>query len=107
MVNEYGRQTGERVLDELPFGIWVAQAPTGEVLYTNQSFRSIVGMGAVSGADIGAAPAAYGIFDRLGSLYPVENLPFSRALARGEPVIVDDLVIHRGDACGLRPKRAA
>ncbi|MEA2699637.1 MAG: hypothetical protein QOI66_3908, partial [Myxococcales bacterium] len=96
-MNEYGRQTGERVLDELPLGIWVAKAPTGEVLYSNHSFKVILGMSAVSGVDIAAAPATYGIFDREGNLYPVENLPFSRALASGQPVVVDDLVIQRGD----------
>ncbi|HEX3694073.1 MAG TPA: ATP-binding protein [Polyangia bacterium] len=96
-MSEYGRQTGERVLDEIPFGIWVAKAPTGEVLYANQSFQSIMGMAAVKGAGIAAAPAAYGIFDRQGNLYPVEKLPFSRALTSGAPVMVDDLVIHRGD----------
>ena len=96
-MNEYGRQTGERVLDELPFGIWVAKAPTGEVLYANQSFQAIMGMSAVNGVDIVAAPATYGIFDREGKLYPVENLPFSRAVAGGKPVVVDDLVIHRSD----------
>jgi len=51
-VNEASQKTRQRVLDELPFGIWVARAPTGDVLYTNQSFRTIIGMDAVSGGDI-------------------------------------------------------
>ncbi|HXK18695.1 MAG TPA: PAS domain-containing protein, partial [Polyangiaceae bacterium] len=92
-----GWPTHERVLDELPFGIWVARAPTGEGLYANASFRAILGMGAVSGADIAAAPATYGIFDRQGNPYPAEKLSFSRALATGGPVVVDDLVVHRHD----------
>jgi two-component system cell cycle sensor histidine kinase/response regulator CckA len=96
-MDDYGSQTREGAFDELPLGIWVARAPTGDVLYTNQAFRTIMGMEAVGSADIAAAPAVYGIFDREGKLYPVENLPFSVALARGEPVVVDDLVIHRGD----------
>jgi PAS domain S-box-containing protein len=96
-MHEYGRQTGERVLDEIPFGVWVARAPSGEVIYTNQAFRRIMGMEAVAGVDIAGAPATYGIYDRQGQSYPVEGLPFSRALQRGEPVVVDDLVIHRGD----------
>jgi len=96
-MHEYGRQTGEQVLDELPFGVWVARAPSGEVIYANRAFQTIMGMEAVPGVDIGAAPATYGIFDRQGGSYPVEDLPFSRALRRGEPVVVDDLVIHRRD----------
>ena len=96
-MSECGRHAGERALDELPVGIWVARVPTGEVLYTNQSFGRILGMPAVVGVDIAAAPTSYGIFDREGNLYPADKLPFSRALASGEPVVVDDLVIHRGD----------
>jgi signal transduction histidine kinase len=86
-----------RVFDEFPLGILVARAPTGEALCTNRSFRTIMGMAAVSGADVGVATATDGIFDRQGNSYPVEKLPFSRALAHGGPVVVDDLVIHRRD----------
>jgi two-component system cell cycle sensor histidine kinase/response regulator CckA len=97
IVTEYGRQTGERVLDELPVGIWVGRASTGEVLYTNAAFRTIVGAEARAGDNIAAVPAAYGLHDRAGNAYSVERLAFSRAAARGEPVVVDDLVIHRRD----------
>jgi len=96
-MQDYGRQTGERVLDEIPFGVWVARAPTGEAIYSNEAFRRIMGMEAVDGVDIAGAPAAYGIFDRQGQPYPVEGLPFSRALQTGASVVVDDLVIHRRD----------
>jgi PAS domain S-box-containing protein len=85
------------ILAHLPVGVWVARAPTGEVLYTNQSFQATLGMGGVPGVDIEGAPAVYGIYDRAGNLYPVENLPFSRALATGRTVTVEDLVIHRAD----------
>ena len=66
----------------LPVGLWVARAPTGEVLYTNEWFQRIMGMGAV-GVNIEGAPAAYRIHDRAGNPYPVERLPFSRALRPG------------------------
>ena len=42
-MSDYGRQSGEHVLDEVPCGIWVARAPSGEVLYTNQALRKMVG----------------------------------------------------------------
>jgi PAS domain S-box-containing protein len=95
-MNEDALETSERVLDEFPFGIWVARASTGEVLYKNQSFRAITGVEAV-GDDLAPAAVPYDIFDRQGNPYPVEDLPFRRALARGEPVVVDDLVVHRRD----------
>jgi two-component system cell cycle sensor histidine kinase/response regulator CckA len=97
VVTAYGSQTGEHVLDELAFGVWVARAPNGETLYANRAFRTIMGMDAVADADISTVPAIYGIHDRQGKLYAAEALPFSRALARGESVVVDDLVVHRRD----------
>jgi PAS domain S-box-containing protein len=89
-VNEYGRRAGERVLDELPFGIWVGRPSTGEVLYTNQAYLEIMGVT----PDSVDTPAVY---DRQGKLCTAEDLPFRRVLASGKAVIVDDLVVHRRD----------
>jgi PAS domain S-box-containing protein len=86
-----------RVLENLPVGVWVGRVPTGEVAYANREFRAILGMDAVVGVGIEGAPATYGIFDRLGRPFPVEQLPFSRVVATGRPATVDGLVIHRPD----------
>jgi two-component system cell cycle sensor histidine kinase/response regulator CckA len=86
-VNEPGLQVGAPLLDEMPVGVWVARAPGCEVLYTNQWIQRVMG----------TDRTAYAIHDRQGKLYPVDRLPFKRALASGEPVVVDDLVIHRHD----------
>jgi len=93
---DYRRQTGEQVLDELPYGVWVAKAPSGEVLFANKAFRTLIG-DHVAPSGIEGAPAAYGIFDRQGRPYLAKNLSSARALETGAPVIVDDIVIHRGD----------
>jgi signal transduction histidine kinase/CheY-like chemotaxis protein len=85
------------VLDKLPLGIWVARAPHGEVEYANDAFREILGKPAVKESRISDASATYGIFDKSGKPYPLELLPFSRALASRAPVVVDDIVIHRPD----------
>ncbi|HVU50157.1 MAG TPA: ATP-binding protein [Polyangia bacterium] len=92
---DYGRQTGKQVLDELPFPVWVAKAPAGEVLYANKAFRALIGEGIA--ADIEGAPAAYGIFDRQGRPYAAKGLASARAIQTGQPVVVDDIVIHRRD----------
>jgi len=84
------------ILGHLPLGVWVARAPSGEVVYVNAAFRSILGMDAVEGVTIQGAPATYGITDRAGNSYPVEGLPFSRVVATGQPAVVEDLVIDRG-----------
>jgi two-component system, cell cycle sensor histidine kinase and response regulator CckA len=96
-VGDPGEAFEELILANLPVGLWVARAPSGESVYVNSAFNQILGMGGVAGLDIGEAPATYGIHDRQGNLYPVEKLPFSRALHEGKPVVVDDLVIHRQD----------
>jgi signal transduction histidine kinase len=87
----------ERILDALPVGVWVGRFPTGDVVYANPEFGKIMGMDAAPGVPIEGAPAAYGIFDRAGRPYPVDQLPFSRVAASGQPVVVDDIVVHRPD----------
>src|SRR5688500_14926427 len=85
------------ILDELPLGVWVARAPDGQVEYVNRAFRDIMGMPAVPESRIGDAPSTYGIFDGEGKPFPVQELPFSKALAVGRAVQVDGIVIHRPD----------
>jgi two-component system, cell cycle sensor histidine kinase and response regulator CckA len=85
------------ILDNLPLGVWVARAPDGVVAYSNPAFEEILGIPAVPNSPIEDAPATYNIFDRAGTPYLVEKLPFSRALAQRARVTVDDAVIHRPD----------
>jgi len=85
------------ILEALPVGVWVAQVPSGQVVYANPEFRNIMGMDAVEESRIRDAPATYGIFDLEGRPYPVDRLPFSRVVMTGRAVTVDDLVIHRAD----------
>lgn len=93
------------MLDDLPLGVWVARAPEGSAVYANRAFREILGMEAVSSSVIGDVPVTYRVHDTAGNRYPVERLPFSRALATGERVVVDDMVIHRHDGTNV-PVRA-
>ena len=102
-MNDYGSRTGEHVLDEVPFAIWVRDASTGAVLYTNRAFHTLMEVD-VATYDTSPKSCAVRFFDRQGRPYPIEDLPFPRALAQGEPVVVDDLAIHRtsGDRIYLR-----
>jgi PAS domain S-box-containing protein len=85
------------ILERLPVGVWVAQVPAGEVTYANPEFRTIMGMDAVPESRASDAPQTYGIFDRTGSSYPVDKLPFSRVVASGQAASADDIVVHRAD----------
>jgi PAS domain S-box-containing protein len=91
-----GRRTFGEVLDQVPFGVWVARAPSGEVLYSNKAFREFIGHTDIP-ANLEGAPAAYGIFDREGRPYQSKNLSSARAMQSGEPAVIDDVVIHRRD----------
>jgi PAS domain S-box-containing protein len=90
-------ESENRFLDELPLGLWVGLAPDGQVAYTNAAFREIMAMSPVSESRVGDIPSTYRIYDRNGSPYPVDGLPFSRVLATGQAAVVDDMVIHRAD----------
>ncbi|MBL8909983.1 MAG: response regulator, partial [Archangium sp.] len=83
--------------DDLPVGIWVARAPGGEFVYANRMFATLMGTGGISEATVGGYSEPYGIFTRDGKPYPEDRLPFVRALAEKQVVVVDDLRIHRPD----------
>jgi two-component system, cell cycle sensor histidine kinase and response regulator CckA len=85
------------ILDELPMGVWVARAPSGELAYANRAFAAIMGMGARDDVRAGEYTPAYRLRDREGRPFPEERLPFVQALARRETVVVDDIVIERAD----------
>ena len=84
------------VVDDLPLGLCVLN-PSGEVLYTNKAYLTILGMDQVPDTTVETVQAVYGIFDRQGRPYPIEKLPLSLVLAQRRPVVVDDLVVHRPD----------
>jgi two-component system cell cycle sensor histidine kinase/response regulator CckA len=85
------------IADGLPCGVWVASAPDGGFVYSNDAFEDIMGMGPVPEAGAGGYTVPYGIYGRDGALYPENRLPFVRALQERTTVVVDDLVIHRRD----------
>jgi two-component system cell cycle sensor histidine kinase/response regulator CckA len=85
------------LVDDLPVGLWVARAPSGAFVYANRQFEQIMGMPARSDVAVGEYSAPYGIRTRDGQPYPEARMPFVRALAERQIVVVDDLTIHRGD----------
>jgi two-component system, cell cycle sensor histidine kinase and response regulator CckA len=84
------------ILDDLPVGVWVGKIPDGAPAYANKMFQRIMGMPPAD-VPVREAPRTYGIVDREGQPYPVEKLPFARAVETRGPVVVDDVVIRRPD----------
>ncbi len=83
--------------EELPVGIWVARAPSGQFVYANRTFTNIMGLAPIEVQKAGDFSRPYGIYTRTGELYPENRLPFVRALEEKQVVIVDDITIHRPD----------
>jgi signal transduction histidine kinase/CheY-like chemotaxis protein len=83
------------MFDDLPVGVWVGSVPDGATVYANKMCERIFGMAPVPASRIEDIPTTYGIVNRSGQPYPVEQLPFMRVLATRAPVVVDDLVARR------------
>ena len=84
------------ILEEHPVGIWVAPAPSCEVVYTNRAFAKLVAL--PPGTDPHAKQGRHFRFeDRDGRPFPLDRLPAIQAIRRRETVAVEDLVIARDD----------
>ncbi|MCC7537794.1 MAG: PAS domain-containing protein [Deltaproteobacteria bacterium] len=90
-------QLARAILDDLPIGVWVARAPSGELLFANRTFGEIMGMAARDDVRVGEYGSPYGIRTRDGSAYPEQRMPFVQALQARRLVTLDDIVIHRHD----------
>ena len=76
---------------------WVARAPSGVEVYANRRFAEIMGTGVKKDVSVGGYSQPYGILTRDGKPYPEERLPFVRAIAEKQVVVVDDITIRRPD----------
>jgi two-component system, cell cycle sensor histidine kinase and response regulator CckA len=85
------------IADGLPVGILVLSAPNGAFVYANRAFSEIVGMPARPDIEAGAFARSYRLHTRDGAPYPEDQFLFARALREKADVIVDDVVVHRGD----------
>ncbi len=85
------------IADDLPVAIWLGAVPSGEVVYVNNAFEAILGMGPPEGAAAGNYVAPYSVHTRSGEVYPESQMPYERVLRARDTVVIDDLVIHRGE----------
>lgn len=85
-----------RFLETIPIGVAVHQAD-GRIHYINQAGLNLLKHSEVQPAESTELTTTYGVY-QVGTdqLYPVENLPSTRALA-GEEVLVEDIEIRDGE----------
>src|SRR5690554_683498 len=85
----------EAVLQQVPFGIMIAEAPSGRLLFCNQAARTLLRHDLVQAEGL-EDYAAYGAIHKNGSPYAKEEYPLARAL-RGQKVRQEELWYCRGD----------
>ncbi|HSU14074.1 ATP-binding protein [Longimicrobium sp.] len=86
------------VLDTLPVGVIVAQAPTGRITYINPAGVALGGRPAdeLAAGELVEYPARWQTFRLTGEPFPAGELPLTRAL-RGEPARDVEIVLRPAD----------
>ena len=80
----------ETVLDQMPAGVIVARAPSGEVFLTNKEAERVLQEPVHPLRDINGY-AKYHVFRPDGSAYRAEDLPLARSILRGEVVLREEV----------------
>ncbi|MEZ4658201.1 MAG: PAS domain S-box protein [Caldilineaceae bacterium] len=91
------RQTLQTVLENIPAGVWVVEAPNAKPILTNSYARRIFGSLLDANVEPHELAEAYGAY-RYGAdeLYPIEQMPVVRAMS-GESHAIDDMEIRYRD----------
>ncbi len=84
------------VLEQLPVGVTIAEAPSGRLLFHNARAEHILGHPPLPAETIGAY-RQYGALHADGTPYAPEEHPLSRALLHGEQVEAEQMRYHRGN----------
>jgi PAS domain S-box-containing protein len=93
---ERERQQLRAVLEQLPLGVLIAEAPSGRVVLGNHRLEEILG-GPLSLALDVAHDGDSGCFHPDGRPYAPEELPLTRAVVHGERVIAQAVDVRRRD----------
>ena len=92
---ENEQRTLQAIFQSMPAGIFVAEAPSGRPLLTNELATEILGRGLAPNASKDTLAEVYDAYVYgTDDLYPVERLPLVRAMY-GEQVTVEDMEVRR------------
>lgn len=90
------RAVADAVLDQMPTGVWISEAPSGRIVYTNPQLERLLGHapraleGWMEYAGLGGVHAD-------GRPYAADEYPAARVLLTGQPHRIADLRYRRGD----------
>jgi GAF domain-containing protein len=91
------RSTLQAVLQSIPAGVFVAEAPTGRPLLSNQQAQEMLGRGIAPDAGTEELAQVYSAYRHgTNELYPPAEMPLVRGMF-GEVTSVDDMEIRRPD----------
>jgi PAS domain S-box-containing protein len=92
--NERGRL--EAVLQQMPAGVLIAEAPSGRLLLGNQQVEDIWRHPFVASEDIEHYKDYRG-FHEDGRPYQPDEWPLARSISTGETIAGEEIIFHRGD----------
>ncbi|GIK38706.1 MAG: hypothetical protein BroJett011_25390 [Chloroflexota bacterium] len=89
------RRTLQAVLDNMPAGVFVAEAPSGKPLLANEQVKQLLGRGIALDVNKKETAEMYATY-RYGTdtLYPPDQTPLARGLL-GESITIDDMEVRR------------
>ncbi|MCT7954335.1 PAS domain S-box protein [Laspinema palackyanum] len=95
---ESQQQLLSAVLQQMPAGAIVAEAPSGQLVLMNQQVREILGIAVTPLITIpDYLHTSYQIFHPDGQPYNPEALPLTRSISLGEVIVEEELEIRRAD----------
>ena len=87
----------EALFNISPVGVLVFDAKTGVLVSANDEARRVIGKLNKTGSSIGEILEVITLRRMDGSSIPMDELPTTKALTRGETVLADEVVIHLPD----------
>ncbi|HEX5085706.1 MAG TPA: PAS domain S-box protein, partial [Blastocatellia bacterium] len=93
---EAERNRLRRTLEQLPIGMYIAEAPSGRPIFCNHEAESVLRHPLLASDDY-RGYAEYGALREDGSPYRAEDYPISRAAIYGESVRGEEMRYRRGD----------
>ncbi|HEY9431733.1 MAG TPA: PAS domain S-box protein [Blastocatellia bacterium] len=93
---EAERNRLRQILEQMPIGVAIAEAPSGRTIFCNREAESLWLHPMLLSEDYGGY-AQYGALREDGSLYGAEEYPIARSLISGEMIKGEEMRYRRGD----------
>ncbi len=93
---EAERNRLRQILEQMPIGVAIAEAPSGRTIFCNREAESLWGHPMLLSDDYGGY-TQYGALCEDGSPYGAEEYPIARSLISGEAVKGEEMRYRRGD----------